>query len=171
MLYRKEILDMLYKILSRNYFDGRLYINASERCQRLLFKNFFRKLSHQKRCFCKRIKYEIQILERELLFNGEEFTPLEDKWKELNTAVLPVIRVEREGLIKDCYRREKQNLLVYNNLLGRISMGNIREMLLFQKHSIQLILNEIESMGLKIYDLQEEGRIENGKTEGEKNYR
>ncbi|UJH91057.1 hypothetical protein LZ575_20735 [Antarcticibacterium sp. 1MA-6-2] len=85
-----------------------------------------------------------------------------------------VFRVEKDGLIKECYRREKQNIGFYNSLLSRISMGQIREMLLFQKHSMQLILNEIESMGLKLYqDLEEEmDHLENfsGRNLGEKNY-
>lgn len=140
--------------------DGRVYNIAGEKCKRLLFKNFFRKLSHQKGCFCKRIRYEIQVLEKEISLLGGEVKTLEEKRREINMSVLPVIRIEREGLIKDCYRREKKNIEMFNNLLSRISSGNIREMLLFQKHSVQLILNEIESMGMRISDLRENGKGE-----------
>lgn len=155
MGYRNDILELLYKILSKTYMEERLYNIAGERCKRLLFKNFFKKLSHQKRCFFKRIKYEIQVLENEIRILGEDIKPFEEKWREITVNVLPVIRMEREGLIKDCYRREKKNIEMFNNLMSRINSGNIREMLLFQKHSVQLILNEIESMGMRISELTE----------------
>lgn len=149
---REDILKQLYKILSKNYSEGKLYQNSAENCKRLLFKNFFRKLSHQKRSFCRRIKYEIQVLENEIeLLGGEPVVKRED-WKTSGDKILPVFRAEKDGLIKECYRRERENIAIYNSLLSRICVGQIREMLLFQKHSVQLILNEIESMGLKVYE-------------------
>lgn len=159
MGYREDILQHLYKILTKNYGEGKLYQSSAENCKRLLFKNFFRKLSHQKRSFCRRIKYEIQVLENEIrLLGGEPSTNIED-WKFKGEPILPVFRTEKDGLIKECYRREMENISLYNNLLSRICVGQIREMLLFQKHSIQLILNEIESMGLKVYEERNESEI------------
>lgn len=156
MRYRKDIIEHLYMILAKNIHDGKIYQNASERCKRLLFKNFFRKLSHQKRSFCKRIKYEISVLEDEVLSMGGELKERENFHYEIKPQVLPVFRLEKDGLIKECYRREKENLVLYNTLLSKICVGQIREMLLFQKHSVKLILNEIESMGLKVYDEKNE---------------
>lgn len=173
MGYREDTIGLLYKVLAKNFLDGRVYISASESSKRLLFKNFFRKLAHQKRTFCKRIKYEIEVLENEILAMGGKIKVYPD-WEDHHSPILPVFRVEKDGLIKECYRREKQNIGFYNNLLSRISLGQIREMLLFQKHSMQLILNEIESMGLKIFhDQEEEMDQENhfgGRNLGEKNY-
>lgn len=156
MRSRKEIIENLYMILAKSIYDGRIYQNASERCKRLLFKNFFRKLSHQKRSFCKRIKYEISVLEDEVLSMGGELKNRENTANDTKPTVLPVFRLEKDGLIKECYRREKENLIIYNSLLSKICIGQIREMLLFQKHSVTLILNEIESMGLKVYDEKNE---------------
>lgn len=156
MRYRKDIIEHLYMILSKNINDGKIYQNASERCKRLLFKNFFKKLSHQKRSFCKRIKYEISILEDEVLAMGGELKERSNTHYDIKTTVLPVFRLEKDGLIKECYRREKENLQLYNTLLSKICVGQIREMLLFHKHSVKLILNEIESMGLKVYDEKNE---------------
>lgn len=156
MRYRKDIIEHLYMILAKNIHDGKIYQNASERCKRLLYKNFFRKLSHQKRSFCKRIKYEISVLEEEVLAMGGELNNRENKHYEIKPTVLPVFRLEKDGLMKECYRREKENLTLYNTLLSKICVGQIREMLLFQKHSVKLILNEIESMGLKVYDEKNE---------------
>lgn len=162
MRHRTEIVGLLYKILAKTYFDSRIYRLSAENCKRLLFKNFFRKLSHQKLSFFKRNKYEIQVLEKEISSMGGQLKQSIEEWKEEATSpILPVFRTEKNGLIKDCYRREKENLELYNNLLSRISVGQIREALLFQKHSVQLILNEIETMGLRVFD---------EKSEGEKNY-
>lgn len=156
MRYRKDIIEHLYMILAKTIQDGKTYQNASERCKRLLFKNFFKKLSHQKRSFCKRIKYEISVLEDEVLAMGGELTQRISTQYEIKPTILPVFRLEKDGLIKECYRREKENLVLYNTLLSKICVGQIREMLLFQKHSVKLILNEIESMGLKVYDEKNE---------------
>lgn len=164
MRHREEILDHLYEILSRNYFDGKIYSHAAESCKRLSFKNFFRKLSHQKKTFCKRIKYEIQVLQHEIVLMGGELSSVKRKWKDHELSILPVFRHERDGLIKECYRREKESIELYKKLLSKISLGHLREMLLFQKHSVQLILNEIETMGLKAYDERENEKSQGGKT-------
>lgn len=173
MGYREDTIGLLYKVLAKNFLDGRVYISAAESSKRLLFKNFFRKLAHQKRTFCKRIKYEIEVLENEILLMGGEIQTYPD-WEDHHSPILPVFRAEKDGLIKECYRREKQNIEFYINLLSRISIGQIREMLLFQKHSIQLILNEIEAMGLKLYDGREEEMDEGtnfgGRNLGERSY-
>lgn len=157
MRYPKDIVGQLYMILTKTSEDDKIYLHASERCKRLLYKNFFRKLSHQKRSFCKRIKYEISFLENEIVKMGGVLNDRSVETQKVD-PVLPVIRFEKDGLIKDCYRGEKLNIGLYNTLLSKISMGQIREMLLFQKHSIQLILNEIESMGLKVYDEENENK-------------
>lgn len=164
MDYRENIRKHLLQILDKNFEDGSTYSIAAENSKRLLFKNFFRKLSHQKRSFCKRIKYEIEVVENEIIMVGRESDALR-KWKSPQISGLPVFRVESNGLIAECYRREKKNIEMYNTLLSKISSGQIREMLLFQKHSVQLILQEIESMGIKVYR-----GVEDGKNAGEKNY-
>lgn len=78
MAYRTDILNLLYKILFRTYTDSRMYYIAAEKCNRLIYKNFFRKLSHQKRCFCKRIKYEIQVQEKEIQLLGGDIKTFEE---------------------------------------------------------------------------------------------
>lgn len=171
MGYRENTIELLYKVLAKNFLDGRVYSSAAESSKKLLFKNFFRKLAQQKQAFCKRIKYEIDILQEEIKLMGGE-VKIQTRWKDDHSPILPVFRSERDGLIKECYRREKQNIGMYNNMLSRISIGQIREMLLFQKHNMQLIINEIESMGLKIYedygedDHRSEERNMNGQTYG-----
>lgn len=168
MGYRRKTIQLLYSILEKNYQDGRIYSTASERCKRLFHKNFFSKLALKKRAFCKRIKYEIEVLENEILSMGGEIKS-NSNWKESVAPILPVFRAEKEGLIKDSYRREKQNIGMYNHLLTRINIGEIREMLLYQRHALRQIIQEIESFGLKIYEEHEDDILNQGKSEGEIN--
>ena len=164
MRHLETTISLLYSILEKNYRDFRIYSNASKHCKRLLFRNFLMKVSHQKKSFCKRIKQEIESLERQKNMKTDPKNITGREWKNIPGSVLPVFRTEKDGIIKECYRREKQNIGLYQNLLSRISLGNIREMLLFQKHSIQLILQEIEGFGLNIYqDLEEENNEEEKK--------
>lgn len=174
MGYRKKVIQLLYAILEKNYQDGRIYSTASERCKRLFYKNFFRNLALKKRSFCKRIKYEIEVLENEIVSMGGEINN-NSNWKESAAPVLPLFRPEKDGIIKDCYRHEKQNIGMYNLLLTRICIGEIREMLLYQRHALRQILQEIESLGLKIYDdhdeeISDRRRPGGGKNLGEKQY-
>lgn len=168
MGYRKKTLQLLYVILEKNFQDGRIYSKASERCKRLFYKNFFRKLALEKRSFCKRIKYEIEVLENEVLSMGEE-TKVKFYYKESAAPILPAFRLEKDGLIRDCYRREKQNIGMCNQLLANISTGEVREMLLYQRHILRQILQEIESLGLKISDDYNDENTNEGKSEGEIN--
>lgn len=170
MGYREIAVELLYNLLIANLRDGRYYSQAGESSKRLLYKNFFKKLAHQKRSFCRRIKYEIEVLQKEIeAMGGIKIHREIDSIPEVKVSALPVFRTEKDGLIKDCYRREKDKIHLYNTLLSRICVGQIREMLLFQKHSVQLILNEIEAMGLKIYLRQDNEKNEGEK--GEKNFK
>jgi hypothetical protein len=131
MGYREKTIEHLYKILAKNYLDGRIYKNAAENSRKLHHKNFFRKLALQKKSFGKRIMKEIENLQQDIHLLGGE-VPVRNNWKDKNSPILPVFRSERDGLIKECYRREKQNIGMYNNMLTKISIGQIREMLLFK---------------------------------------
>lgn len=168
MGYRRKTVQLLYVILEKNYQDGRVYSTASNRCKRLFFKNFFVQLALKKREFCKRIKNEIEVLENEVISKGGVIIS-KSNWNESAVPISPVFRTEKDGVIKDCYRREKQNIGMYNHLLARINIGEIREMLLYQKHALRLILQEIESLGLKIYDDQDDQISNRGKSKGERN--
>lgn len=122
-----------------------------------------------KRAFCKRIKYEIEVLENEVISMGGEILN-NSAWKDSTSPILPLFRPEKDGLIKDSYRREKQNIGMYNYLLTRINIGEIREMLLYQRHSLRQILQEIESLGLHIYEEQDDENSKEGQPGGEKNF-
>lgn len=165
MRHLEKTISLLYSILEKNDRDFRIYSNASKHCKRLIFRNFFGKVAHQKKSFCKRIKQEIEFLENQ--DSTLEHGKLNSKrdWKTIEGPILPVFRIEKDGIIKECYRREKQNIGLYQNLLSKISLGSIREMLLYQKHSIQLIVQEIEGFGLNIYE-----DLEVKNNQGEKKY-
>lgn len=165
MRHLEKTISLLYSILEMNYRDYRIYSNASKHCKRLLFRNFFTKVADQKKSFCKRIKMEIEFLENQGNLKGQREVTFKHKLENIQDIILPVFQIEKDGNIKECYRRERQNIGLYQNLLSKISLGNIREMLLFQKHSIQLILQEIEGFGLNIYQ-----DIETENNEGEIKY-
>ncbi|MFO8148262.1 MAG: hypothetical protein ACQEWG_05775 [Bacteroidota bacterium] len=161
MRHLEKTISLLYSILEKNYRDYRIYSNASNHCKRLIFRNFFLKVAHQKKSFCKRIKKEIEFLENQNAIMGQGKITSKRDWKNVEGPILPVFRIEKDGIIKECYHREKQNIGLYQNLLSKISLGDIREMLLFQKHSIQLIVQEIEGFGLNIYrDIEAENNNE-----------
>lgn len=152
MRHLEKTINLLYSILEKNYRDYRIYSNNSKHCKRLLFRNFLFKIAHKKKSFCKRIKKEIEFLESQGNTNGQRKIISNRKLGAIQGPILPVFQIEKDGMIKECYRRERQNIGLYQNLLSKISLGNIREMLLFQKHSIQLTLQEIEDFGLNIYE-------------------
>lgn len=166
MGYRENILELLYRHLDKIFIDNKVYQHAAECSKKILFKNFFRKLAHQKKSFHKRTSHEIYILENELEIMGTSFKRKEPEPLGKAVGILPAFRTEKDGFLKECFRREKRNLEQYNYLLSKICKGSIREMLLFQKHSVQLILEEMKSMGIRIYE-----GAEDEKNRGEINYR
>lgn len=166
MGYRENILELLYRHLEKIFIDQKVYQHAAEGNKKLLSKNFFRKLAHQKNSFYKRTAEEISTLENELELMGIDFEKKEDRAAPKPVTILPVFRTEKDGFLIECYRREKKNFEQYDYLLSKICKGSIREMLLFQKHSVQLILEEIECMGVRIFE-----GTEDEKNRGEINYR
>lgn len=158
---REEILEQLHKILEKNSNDARIYYRLAENCNRSFLTNFFKKLSYQKRIFCKRIRYEIKELEKEIKILEENPTATFKNPSSPALQVVPTLRNELYDLIPYCYKKEQQYVELYKNLLSKTHLGSIREMLLYQKHMVQLVLNE-----MKNFDSQ----IQNGKNEEEINY-
>lgn len=159
MGYREEILTHLYRILENNSTDARIYYRLADKCKRGSLRNFFKKLSLQKRLFCRRIKYEISELERQMEQRGEHYRPGGTDTS-LNTAHdTNALGKDIHGLISYCDHRERQYLELYRNLLSKTSLGDIREMLLSHKHSVQLALNEIKTLETKIHNSKNEGKI------------
>src|SRR5690606_29796621 len=106
---REEILSQLYKILDKNTNDIRIYYRLADKCKRSFIKNFFRKLSHQKRIFCRRIRFEIKELEMELAL-------ISDNGKTINLPHqgsfhgLPAFKADMKSLITYSYKREQEYL-------------------------------------------------------------
>lgn len=147
---REEILSQLYRILDKNTNDVRVYYRLAEKCKRTFLKNFFKKLSHQKRIFCRRIRYEIRELEKEIaLIREYGYEPSKIPKQEASHG-LPSFKADMKGLIKYSHRREQEYLHLYKTLLSNTHLGNIREMLLNQRHAVQLTLNEIQTLEHKI---------------------
>jgi len=158
---REEILSQLYKILDNNNNDIRIYYRLAEMSKRSSLRVFFKNLSYQKRIFCRRIRYEIRELENsKALIPGQEIkTGNLSKLKSFQG--LPTLKADIKGLMMYCYKKEQEYLHLYKNLLSNTHLGNIREMLLNQRHAVQLSLNEIKML---------ENKYNYEKNEGEVNY-
>src|SRR5690606_7094978 len=137
MKEKEEILSQLYKILDKNTNDIRIYYRLADKCKRSFLKNFFKKLSHQKRIFCRRIRFEIKELEMEwaLIWDNSKTTNMP---RQRTFHGLPVFKADMKSLITYSYTRELEHLHLYKTLLSKTHLGNIREMLLHQRHAIQL---------------------------------
>ena len=159
MRYRKEILNQLYKVLENNTTDARIYFRLADNCKRSSLRYFFKKLSLQKRLFCRRIGYEIRELEKEIEYvNGNTVFQKENIAKK-SIHEISLLSADMIGLITYCYKREQEYLELYKTLLSQTNLGSIREMLLSQKHSVQLILNEINSLRKKVPNIKNDGEI------------
>ncbi|HSP40511.1 MAG TPA: hypothetical protein VLN46_03695 [Gillisia sp.] len=156
MGYREEILIQLYRILENNISDARIYYRLADKCKRSSIKNFFKKLSLQKRIFCRRIKYEIGELERQMEQIGEKSGS--ERWDSSKKTFhnLPSLGKDITEMITYCDKRERQYLELYKTLLSKTNIGNIREMLLSQKHAVQLALNEMKTLETKIHNSKNE---------------
>lgn len=157
---REKILTQLYIILEKNKADARIYYRLADKCKRAFLKNFFKKISYQKRIYCRRISYEIRELETALT-NKVGF----DLHSQLSNPGtfhgFPSLKTDTNGFLKYCYKKEQEYFTLYKSLLSITHLGDIREMLINQKHSAQLVLNEIKTM---------QSKIQPGRMEGEVNY-
>lgn len=158
---KEEILIQLYKILHKIAGDKRIYYRLSEQCKQSFLRNFYMKLSHQKRSFYRRIRYEIKELEKEILLNKENGLKNVPIIGKESFHGLPSFRFDMNTLIKYSIKKEQEYLHIYKTLLSITHLGNIREMLLNQRHAVQLNLNEIRSI---------ENKNDYGKNEEQLNY-
>lgn len=159
MGYREEILIQLYRILENNNTDARIYYRLGDKCKKASLTFFFKKLSLQKRIFCRRINYEISELEKEIqqiseVSKFEKFTISKKAFQPI-----PSLKDYTRDLLNYCYNREQEYLELYKNLLSQTDRGNIREMLLNQKHSLLLVIDEIKALETKIYDGKNERKV------------
>lgn len=149
---RKNAIKLLNRLLETNEMCEKEYLCTAEHAKKLWFRNFFIRLGLQKRKFCSGIKKEIEILENEIRQLGGEVDDCEVSPSKLEQLQLPSFRFEKDELLRKCYCREKSSLKMYNFLLSQISTGTVRDMLLYQRHAISVAINEIESMGLHIFE-------------------
>ena len=155
----EEIISLLYKILDNNTEDIRIYYRLADKAKRSFLKNFFRKLSYQKRVFCRRIRFEIKELENELALIGVKDKTISNKPETRNIHGLPSFKADFKGLVMYSYKREQEYLHIYKALLSNTHLGNIREMLLNQKHAVQLTLNELKTIEIRYNFEKNEGEI------------
>lgn len=159
MKNREDILSHLYYILDKNTHDIRIYYRLADKTKRSFLKNFFRRLSHQKRVFCRRIRFEIKELENEhsLIDKREKTIPIKPDTGTIHG--LPSFKTDIKDLIVYSYKREQEYLRVYKDLLSNTHLGNIREMLLNQKHAVQMTINDLKTIEKKFNFEKNQGEI------------
>src|SRR5690606_1605382 len=101
---REEIISLLYKILDNNTEDIRIYYRLADKAKRSFLKNFFRKLSYQKRVFCRRIRFEIKELENELALIGVKDKTISNKPETRIIHGLPSFKADVKGLVMYSYK-------------------------------------------------------------------
>ncbi|MDT0643910.1 hypothetical protein RM553_13815 [Zunongwangia sp. F363] len=151
---REKTIRILDKLKARNLEHQKDYHHVARHTRKLMIKSFFLKLATQKKEFAAKLEREMEALKKELL-PAERFQ-LERSVSGDCPALVHVSRYERQGLIKECYRREKQSLQFYNCALSQVNRGSTREMLLAHKHKIYMCLREIKCMGIRIYEIEDE---------------
>ncbi|WP_373056755.1 hypothetical protein [Zunongwangia sp. H14] len=151
---REKTIRILEKLKIRNLAHQKDYQHVAYQSKKLMIKSFFLKLAGQKKEFAAKLQAQIVALQDELLPH-EKFQLRMGVTGDF-PALFHVSRYERQGLIKECYRREKKSLQYYNCALSQVNRGSIRELLLAQKHKVYLCLREIKCMGIRIYEIEDE---------------
>lgn len=150
MTCREKTLRILRSLRSRCLAHQKDYQQIVQQADRLLLKSFFLKLSDHKKEFATKLQEEIEKLEKELAPNSQVFSKISIEKR--CTPLFKTSMHERHGLIKECYRREKRNIHLYDQALSHINEGNVRELLLSQKAKTKSWLREIKCMGIRIYE-------------------
>ncbi|MDT0687649.1 hypothetical protein [Autumnicola psychrophila] len=148
---REKTLRILRSLKYKNLAHQKDYQQITQHADRLLIKSFFLNLSNQKGNFAAKLQQEIERTEKEL---PQDSIPVFSKAPSVEKTIplLKTSRYERHGLIKECYRREKRNILLYNYALSQISESGLREVLTFQRNKTKLWLREIKCMGIRVYE-------------------
>ncbi|MDT0689001.1 hypothetical protein RM549_04345 [Salegentibacter sp. F188] len=155
---REITLRILRSLKCKNLSHQKDYQQITQHADKLLIKSFFRNLSNQKENFVAKLQEAIEKTEKELAPDSKLYFS-EVASEEKTTPLFKTSRHERHGLIKECYRREKRNLQLYNYALTHVNESGVREVLLSQKNKTKSWLREIKCMGIRIYE-DVEGALE-----------
>ncbi|MDT0651195.1 hypothetical protein [Autumnicola edwardsiae] len=146
----EKTLRILRSLRCKNLAHQKDYQHIAYHTERLLIKSFFRKISNSKKDFAAKLQQEIERIEKTLTLQPAISSNISSEEK--CAPLFKSSRQERNGLIKECYRREKRNVHLYKYALAHVNEGSVREALLSQKSKTKSWLREIKCMGISIYE-------------------
>ena len=144
---KKKTIELLEKLRVFNKKSAYIYRIALGNEQRLMLKNFYYRLYHQKTTFQEEIEQHIEQLKKEI-------SPIEDpkllsfykrKKCELSKHYLKYKMHHRYADIQD---RELKSYRKYKKYLSKTSHAGVRELFLKHKHTLKENLSEMEQTGV-----------------------
>ncbi|MDX1545247.1 MAG: hypothetical protein R3214_15040 [Christiangramia sp.] len=135
------------KLRVLNYKSAFIYQIAFTKEDRLILKNFYRKLHQQKQVFLKDIEEKIEQIKKEI-------SPIKDpkllafyKRQRCELSQLYLKYKMRLNYAR-VYKRELRSFKKYHKYLSKINHARVREVLLAHKHRIKTNLGEMNNTGV-----------------------
>lgn len=144
---KKKTLDLLEKLRIMNYKSVFIYKIAFNKENRLVLKNFFRRLYEQKLSFLEDIEEKIEQLKKEI-------SPIKDpkllslyRRKKCELSHL-YLRYKMRSTYKKVYKRELKSFKKYHKYLSKTNHACVREVLLAHKHLVKNNISEMKNTGM-----------------------
>lgn len=147
---KRRTVQLLEKLRFLNLKYAFVYKIAYQRENRLMIKDFYKKLHLQKLEFLQNIEEMIEQLKKEISpIPDPELLSFYHK-KKLKASQL-YLKYKSKQSYADTFKREMKGLEKYKKYLSKINHGCVREVLLSHKHQIKMTLREMTSTGLMKY--------------------
>ncbi|MCM8568959.1 hypothetical protein NE848_06190 [Gramella jeungdoensis] len=144
---KKRTIEYLEKLRVMNYKSAFIYKIAFDKEDRLILKNFYRKLHQQKQKFLKDIDEKIEQVKIEI-------SPIKDPkllafYKRQRCELSQLyLKYKMKHTYARAYKREVKSFKKYHKYLSRINHARVREVLLAHKHKVKTNLSEMNNTGV-----------------------
>ena len=144
---KRRTIELLEKLRLMNYKSAFIYRIAFMKENRLLLKNFYRKLYKQKLNFLKKIEDIIDQIKKEIspISDPKLLAFYKRKRCELNHYYL---KYKLKQTFAKSYKREMKSLKKYKKYLSQINHACVREVLMSHTHRIKNNLGEMNNTGV-----------------------
>ena len=147
-----SLIEALEELRSDNLVNCQFYQNAYLSCDKIYLKNIFLRLCKQKEAFNEELEKLIKELQREVHSLSQNNIPNFTSPKQIRNSS-PGFKIQGKRNFYECFKRETKSYTQYLECLAKASDGKIREKLMSHRHKIQLVLNEMNVMGIKKYPI------------------
>lgn len=150
---KKKTVELLDKLRVMNYKSAFIYKILYQKENRLIIKDFYRKLYDQKIKFITNIEKLIDQLKKEIspLKDPEILSFYKRRKCELSQLYL---KYKMSLKYEDVYKRELKSYKKYYRYLSKTNHGCSREIILEHKHKIKCNISEMNNMDLVKYSFQ-----------------